>query len=64
MIDPKTFTLKLELTIEETNIVLAALQELPAKLCNPMSQKIQQQAQPQLPKQEAPQGELADKVLN
>ena len=63
MIDPKTFELNFKLTIEETNIVLAALQELPAKLCNPLSQKLQQQAQPQLPQPE-PKGELADKVLN
>lgn len=63
MIDPKTFELTFKFTVEETNIILAALQELPAKLCNPMSQKIQMQAQPQLPQPEQPQGELADKVI-
>jgi hypothetical protein len=41
-----TFTL--ELTLEETNVVLAALQELPAKLCNPLSEKIRTQAQTQI----------------
>jgi hypothetical protein len=64
MIDPKTFELTFKFTVEETNILLVALQELPAKVCNPMSQKIQMQAQPQLPQPEQPQGELADKVLN
>lgn len=49
MIDPKTFKVQLELTVEEANTVLAGLQELPAKLCNPLSQKIQQQAVSQLP---------------
>jgi|688.fasta_scaffold2785252_1 hypothetical protein len=41
-----TFTL--ELNLEETNVVLAALQELPAKLCNPLSEKIRTQAQTQI----------------
>lgn len=55
MIDPKTFTLKFDFSIDETNVILAALQELPAKMCNPLTQKIQQQAQPQLPQgEEAP----------
>jgi hypothetical protein len=45
----KDTVLKLELTIEEINTVLAGLQELPGKICNPMSAKIQQQAQQQLP---------------
>jgi hypothetical protein len=35
-------------TIEEANLLLAGLQELPAKLCNPLSGKIQQQAAAQL----------------
>jgi hypothetical protein len=38
----------LQLTLEETNTVLAALQELPAKLSNPLSEKIKAQAVPQL----------------
>jgi hypothetical protein len=41
-----TFTL--ELNLDETNLVLAALQELPAKLCNPLSEKIKSQAQAQI----------------
>ena len=36
------------LTEQEANTVLAALQELPAKICNPLSQKLQMQAQTQL----------------
>ena len=51
--------IKLELTLEEVNGILAALGELPTKT-NAMFliQKIQQQAQPQLPKE----GENAEKV--
>ena len=43
-----TTELKLTFTIEEANALLAALQELPAKICNPLSAKIQQQASAQL----------------
>ena len=39
-----TFTLNLE----EANIILAALQEIPAKVCNPLSEKIKNQAQEQI----------------
>jgi hypothetical protein len=42
-------TLKFEFSIEEANLLLAGLQELPAKIANPLSAKIQQQAKPQLP---------------
>ena len=35
-------------TIEEANAVLAGLQELPAKICNPLVAKIQEQAAGQL----------------
>jgi len=41
-----------DLTIEEVNVILAALQEIPAKLCNPLSDKLRKQAEDQLPKQE------------
>jgi hypothetical protein len=41
-----TFTI--EINLEETNMVLAALQELPAKICNPLSEKIKTQAQAQI----------------
>jgi len=37
-------------TYEEANIILAGLQELPAKIANPLTQKLQQQAQEQMPK--------------
>lgn len=50
----KDTVLKLELTIEEINNVLAGLQELSAKICNPLTVKIQKQANEQLPKTEAP----------
>lgn len=35
-------------TVEEANYLLAGLQELPGKICNPLSKKIQEQAQAQL----------------
>jgi hypothetical protein len=35
-------------TVDEANAILAGLQELPAKVCNPLSAKIQQQASGQL----------------
>jgi hypothetical protein len=41
-------TLTFTLTIEEANTILEGLQELPAKICNPLSNKIKQQAQEQL----------------
>lgn len=41
-----------DLSIDEVNAILAGLQELPGKICNPMSQKIRQQAEGQLPQQE------------
>ena len=50
----KDTVLKLELTVEEINNVLAGLQELSAKICNPLTVKIQKQASEQLPKTEAP----------
>ena len=40
-------------TVQEANTLLMALQELPAKIANPLTAKIQQQAQPQLPQPEA-----------
>lgn len=46
-----TFTFS-DLTLEEANMILAGLQELPAKIANPLTQKLQQQAQSQLPKEE------------
>ena len=41
-----TFTFTL--TLEEANIILAGLQELPGKICNPLSEKIKAQAQEQI----------------
>jgi hypothetical protein len=41
--------LTFKVTIEEANQILAGLQELPAKICNPLSVKLQTQAKEQLP---------------
>jgi len=45
--------LTFNLTVNEANTILMALQEMPAKIANPLTAKIQQQAQPQLPKAES-----------
>jgi hypothetical protein len=34
---------------QEANMIVAGLQELPAKVANPLTQKLQQQAQEQMP---------------
>jgi hypothetical protein len=47
----------IELSLEETNMVLGALQELPAKICNPLSEKIKTQAQAQIAAMQAVQQE-------
>lgn len=39
-----TFTV----TLNEANAILAGLQELPGKVCNPLSQKITEQAKAQI----------------
>lgn len=45
-------------TVQEANTLLTALQELPARVANPLTAKIQQQAQPQLPKPDGEQPSL------
>lgn len=45
---PNTTEITLTVNIEEANILLAGLQELPGKICNPLSAKLQKQAQEQL----------------
>jgi len=57
----KDTILKFEFTIEETNNLLAGLQELTAKICNPLTVKIQKQANEQLPKAEAPKEDIPKK---
>jgi hypothetical protein len=47
------------LTIQEANVILAALQELPAKLANPLTQKLTDQAKPQIAEAEAAAKEAA-----
>ena len=48
--EPKT--IKLELTIEEVNIIYSGLGELPAKVSEPLRYKIAQEAQKQINQQE------------
>lgn len=48
-----TFTFT-DLTIDEANLLLAGLQEMPAKVANPLTQKLQQQAKSQLSKDDLP----------
>ena len=48
-----TFTFELDLN--EANAILAGLQELPGKVCNPISEKIKAQAQKQIDAMQAEQ---------
>ena len=48
-------------TMQEANAILAALQELPAKVSNPLSQKMTEQAQVQI---EAIKAEMASEVTD
>ncbi len=57
----KDTILKFEFTIEETNNLLAGLQELTAKICNPLTVKIQNQANEQLPKPETAKPDIPTK---
>ena len=41
-------------TVQEANTLLMALEEMPAKVANPLTAKIQQQAKPQLPQADEP----------
>jgi hypothetical protein len=41
--------LTFKVTEQEANIILAGLQELPAKVANPLTRKLQEQAKEQLP---------------
>jgi hypothetical protein len=50
----KDITVTLTLSIEEVNTILSGLQELPAKVSNPLTNKLVKQAQEQLPKEAAP----------
>lgn len=43
------FTFKV--TEQEANTLIAGLQELPARVANPLTRKLQEQAQEQMPKQ-------------
>lgn len=55
-----TFTFELDLN--EANVILAALQEIPAKLCNPISEKIKTQAQKQIDATQAEQASAVEKL--
>lgn len=43
-----------DLSLEEVNAILVVLQELPAKICNPLSEKIRKQVVPQLEQPKEP----------
>jgi hypothetical protein len=52
--EQKDTIITIKITVEEANTILAGLQELPAKLSNPLTNKLVKQAQEQLPKEETP----------
>ena len=56
----KSPELKLILTLEEVNTILSALQEVPAKVCNPLSQKLIDQAKQQLEPAQKVEAELVE----
>jgi len=53
------FTLT-DLSVDEVNAILASLQELPGKICNPLSQKIKGQAESQIPAPELTEADPTD----
>jgi hypothetical protein len=54
-----TFTV----TLNEANAILAGLQELPGKVCNPLSQKITEQAKAQIEAMQATAPEVITDVV-
>ena len=54
-----TFTV----TLNEANAILAGLQELPGKVCNPLSQKITEQAKAQIEAMQAATPEVVTDVV-
>ena len=54
--------LTFEVTLNEANAILAGLQELPGKVCNPLSQKITEQAKAQIEALQAAANEVTDVV--
>lgn len=46
-----------DLSVDEVNAILAGLQEIPAKICNPLSTKIKMQAESAIAKIEAAEAE-------
>jgi hypothetical protein len=54
-----TFTV----TLNEANAILAGLQELPGKVCNPLSQKITEQAKEQIEAMQAAAPEVVTDVV-
>ena len=55
-------TFNFQLDLNEANAILAALQELPAKVCNPISEKIKAQAQEQIAAMQAEQAAVVEKL--
>lgn len=47
---PKDYLLDFKISVDNINTILHALEELPAKICNPLSHDLRQQAAPQLEK--------------
>ena len=55
-------TFNFQLDLNEANAILAALHELPAKVCNPISEKIKAQAQEQIAAMQAEQAAVVEKL--
>ncbi len=52
--------INITITVKELNYLLIAAQELPGKICNPLSKKLRDQAKSQIPDQNT--GELTEEL--
>lgn len=48
----KSMEFTFKVTEQEANVILMGIQELPARVANPLTQKLQAQAQEQMPKED------------
>lgn len=55
-------TLTFYLTIDEANSIISAIQELPARIANPISQKLREQAAHQIKQRQAEQAKAMNVV--
>ena len=64
MTQPQVPVFNFTLDLNEANAILAGLQELPGKVCNPLSEKIKAQAQEQIAAQQKADAEANAEPVN